>query len=311
MKAFARRLLLAMLTLSLGARWLAGADPLIARYHGHWLFPAWRFYPASLFDDESGLRPDYRALAAEGKIRAWFPPIPYGPNDSDATLSTPPPTAPDHRHWLGTDDRGRDVGVRLLYGLRTSFAFAGLAWFLSAVFGYGFGLWQGLRGGRSDLFGQRLIEIWSVIPPLHVLLFALCILRPSLLLLTAIWILFGWMPFAAYARGEALRVREEPYLEAARAAGIGGYRLFFRHLLPHTLTPLRALTPIVIGANIAALAGLDYLGLGLPPPTPSWGELLRQGRENWQCGWLLWSPLVALAVLMILLAVAGDSRETQ
>jgi len=306
----ARVVLLLFFLASLGARAIAHRDPLIVRYRGHWYFPALRFYSGVVFEETDALTPDYRKLAQSGRIRALFPPIAYGPNDADETLAAPPPTAPDRRHWLGTDDRGRDVLVRLLYGMRVSFAFGLLTWAVSAVLGYAIGLVSGWRGGLVDLLGQRLVEITAAIPVLHVILFALCLFRPSLWLLTVLWTAFGWLPFAAYARAEALRVREELFVQSARASGIGGWRLFTRHLLPHTLSPLRALSPLVIGANIAVLAGLDFLGLGLPAPTASWGELLRQGRENPQAWWLLVFPLGALVAVLLALPFLRDvSRE--
>jgi len=307
--------------LSLFSEWFCNNIPYAIRFEEHWYFPILKHYPAELFGDEVSVTPDYKEVLRterfrEGNNWALFPPIPYGANESSDDLESPPPSKPTRRNWLGTDDRGRDLATRLLYGFRNSMLFALVSWAFISLIAYCFGALQGYVGGRVDFVGQRLTEIWNSLPILYVVIFLLSVFRSQLWLLTLIWVVFGWIGLASYVRAEVLRVRKLDYITAGRALGASTQRILWRHVLPNTLTPLITFSPFVISASVGSLAALDYLGLGLPPPTASWGELMRQGKENLNSWWLAFFPFASLFVTMLLLNFIGeavrnafDSRE--
>ena len=217
-----------------------------------------------------------------------------------------PPSPPSATHWLGTDDQGRDVAARLFFGLGNSLLFGLLTWAGTAVVGYGWGMAQGLLGGKSDLWMQRLTEIWTTLPCFIILMLCFELRPPSFTDLVLFWVAFGWVGLSRYARAETLRLRSLPFTEAARAMGTSPLRLAFRHILPNSLTPLLSLTPALIGSAITGLAALDYLGLGLAAPTPSLGELLRQGQNNLSCWWLSAVPVCVLATTLLTVTWIGE-----
>jgi microcin C transport system permease protein len=300
--------------LSLFSEAICNNKPFVLRYGGQWFFPLFKYYPASTFGDTVRTDADYKALASTESFRAsrgWaiFPPIPFGPNETVQT-SSPPPTGPTHSNWLGTDDRGRDLATRLIYGFRNSMLFALVSCFLIVALAYTFGAAQAFFGGRVDFYGQRFSEIWNALPVLYVIIFLVSVFPPNLTLLTLAWVAFSWIQLASYIRAEVLRVKKMEYVVAARALGSGSLRILFRHILPNSLTPILTFSPFIISASVGSLAALDYLGLGLPPPTSSWGELLKQGKENLSSWWPASFPFLSLFLTLLLLNFIGEGLRS-
>lgn len=316
-------LLVALFALSLLSEMIANSRALFVWYEGRPYFPTYQFIPMSQFGQEdeygfSDVETDYRRLKTEsaevvgGAQKAkWvlMPLIPFDPYNPDFSYDTPPPNAPDRRHWLGTDGQGRDVLARLLYGFRISMIFALLLVLIGQTFGTIMGSLMGYLGGRFDLFGQRLIEIWSTLPFLYVVILIATFFRTNVLLLVMVFALFQWVTITYYMRTEMYREKTKEYCLAARSYGASGWRIMFRHLLPNCLTPLVTFTPFLIVGAIFSLTALDYLGYGLPPPTPSWGELIDQGLQsnNRDKVWLSMSPFVAISFTLTLVTFIGES----
>lgn len=297
--------------LSLGAELLCNNRPYVMRFENEWFFPLFKYYPASRFGEEVQVETDYKALRTterylKGNNWMILPPIPYGSSESVTNLPGPPPVRPSTAHYLGTDDRGRDLLTRLLYGFRNSMLFALVSWLFIVVMAYISGALQGYLGGRFDFYGQRIIEIWNALPVLFVIVFLVSLFPANLVLLTVVWVIFSWMGLSSYVRVEVLRVRKLDYIVAAQALGAKLPRILFRHILPNTLTPIITFSPFIISSSIFALASLDYLGLGLPPPTPSWGELLHQGKENFSAWWIGMFSFLSLFLTMLLLNFIGE-----
>lgn len=311
-------ILLVAIVLSLFANYLANHRPIVMCWEGEILFPTFTFHKMERFGqtDDWGLsegEADYRRLAAEAKgTDNWvlLPPIPFNPYEVDLDFyDSPPPHAPDSRHLLGTDNLGRDVAARLLYGFRISILFALLLTAITLVAGVALGALQGYLGGYFDLTTQRLIEVWSMLPVLYVVIILGTLTQANFWLLLLIMSLFGWMGMTYYMRTEVYREKSRDYCLAARAAGASSFRIVFRHLLPNCLTPLVTMAPFAVIGGITSLTALDYLGYGLPVPTPSWGELMSQALEagNRSKPWLLFSPFVALTVTLVLVTFIGES----
>jgi len=303
-------ILLFLFLASLGAELWVNEKPLVLRYGGETYFPAFKYYPGKLFGEEVAAEADYLTLAKSPSFSSqgnWaiFALFQHGPMESHS-LAIPPPHPPSSENILGTDDRGRDLLARLVYGFRNSFLFAIVSWVLIAILAYLIGGVQGYLGGKTDLFTQRTVEIWSSLPVLYILLFLMAIFPSNLTLLLLVWAAFSWVGLSGYVRAEVLRIRKLEYVMAARAAGASHRRILISHILPNALTPLITFTPFLISASIVSLAALDYLGLGLPPPTPSWGELLRQGKENLRSWWLGFFPFLALFGTVLLLNFLGE-----
>lgn len=249
---------------------------------------------------------DYRQLARSAGEWAIWPINRWAPSESDKTLMQVP-APPSRAHWLGTDDRGRDVFARLLYAYRTSLIYAISAWSLCALFGTLFGAFTGFLGGRVDLLGQRVVEVIATVPQLFLLLYLVSLFTPSLGVLIVLTAVLDWTAISHLVRAEVLRVRGLDYVEGARAAGASRLRVLTRHVLPNALTPLKAMLPFGIVGNISGLAVLDYLGFGLPAPTPSWGELLAQGQANlFTAWWLVLYPTLFLFLTLMSLAITAD-----
>jgi microcin C transport system permease protein len=297
---------------------------LAVSYNGRYFFPMFRYHGASEFGQAAFGDPNYRALkqqfATEGKGN-WvlMPPIPYGPNESLLDLPGSPPNPPSAAHPFGTDDRGRDVLVRLAYGFNISLTFALLVTVAGNLLGIAVGASLGYFGGRIDIFGQRGIEIWSSLPFLYVVIIIGSVivpiyipgryqlLQPSLWLLVVILAAFDWMGITYYIRGEFYREKAKDYVGAAIATGVSEAGIMFRHILPNALTPVVSFAPFEIVANISALVALDFLGFGLPAPTPSWGELIGQGMENLTKWWLVFYPLGVLFLTLLLVVFIGEA----
>ena len=303
---------------------LANNVALVVRYQGDHYFPMWQYHPASAFGQTAIGEPNYRALQEvfekEGAGN-WvlMPPYPYSPNESLFDQPGAPPHEPSTTHFLGTDDRGRDVFVRLAYGFNISLTFAIIVTAISYLGGITIGATLGYFGGKLDLIGQRGIEIWSSLPFLYTIIIVSSIVvpvyvpgrmqiaQPSFWLLVFILAAFEWMAMTYYIRGEFYREKAKDYVGAAIVAGVGGAGIMFRHILPNALTPVISFAPFTIVANIASLVALDFLGFGLPAPTPSWGELIGQGMNNLTKWWLVFFPLGALFLTLLLVVFIGEA----
>lgn len=294
--------------MSFTAEFWANSKPLLLKYHDTYYFPVSKDYHPSIFGDEKNLVTDYRKLELDeerGDFILW-PVIQWNPYESNSEVLTYP-SEPSSENWMGTDDRGRDILTRLLYGLRYSISFAFLVWILTFVVGTILGGVMGYFGGRVDFWGQRIVEVLSTVPQFFLLIIIISIFKPTLLLLVLLSSLFGWISISYYVRGEYLKNRKKEFVEAARALGAGHIRIFFKHLLPNSLSPIITFSPFVIAGNITALASLDYLGFGLNPPTPSWGELLNQAQKHFTVGWwIAIYPSLALFFTLTMLSLVGE-----
>jgi microcin C transport system permease protein len=229
---------------------------------------------------------------------------PYSRNDKVDIL----PGAPSSSNWLGTDESGRDVASRLLYGYRYSFGYAVIVWFLSSIVGMIAGAVMGYKGGRTDLVGQRVIEVIECLPYLMILIILVSIFKPTLPLLGVLTVFFSWVGISVYFRAEFLKLRRQDFVEAARALGASKARVIFRHILPNSLSPWITMSPFVIAQNVVGLAALDFLGFGVPAPTPSWGELLNEALKNFRIAWwLAVYPSLALFIALTLFNMVGES----
>jgi microcin C transport system permease protein len=293
---------------SLFAGLLASNKPLCIYYKNKFYFPVFKFYPARTFTGQLQTEPNYKKLAKQGLFAkhgwALFPPLRYGPNESD--LSQTPPAAPSWRHPLGTDDRGRDVLTRLIYGFRISVTFALIIVVLTVIMAIIVGSVQGYFGGWLDITFQRLIEILSTLPFLYIVIILGATLGRSFLVLIAAYALFNWIGLSYYVRAEYLRLRKFQFVEAAKALGQPAPNIIMRHILPNALTPIVTLLPFELITAIFSLSALDYLGFGLPAPTPSWGELMRQGMQNLYSYWLSFFPFLVLFITLLLIAFIGE-----
>lgn len=294
--------------LSFTAEFWANSKPLLMKYDNTYYFPIMKDYHPSTFGDEKNLVTNYRGLEMDedkGDFILW-PVIQWNPYESNNEVEAYP-SEPTSDNWMGTDDRGRDILTRLLYGLRYSITFAFLVWALTFFVGTILGGIMGYFGGRVDFWGQRVVEVLSTVPQFFLLIIIISIFKPTLLLLVFLSSLFGWIGISYYVRGEYLKNRKKEFIEAARALGAGHGRIFFKHLLPNSLSPIITFSPFVIAGNITALASLDYLGFGLTPPTPSWGELLNQAQKHFTVGWwLAIYPSLALFFTLTMLSLIGE-----
>lgn len=302
----------ALVLASLCAELLSNDRPLIVHYQGQNYFPMFRDYPETTFGGDFETPADYldpfiRARLSAGDNWALYTLNPYGPDTLNYHAPAPSPAAPSGENWLGTDDRGRDLLAQLLYGFRVSVLF-GLALTLTGVLlGVLTGALQGFLGGKTDLAFQRFIEIWSAMPDLYLLIIFSALFAPSVALLLVLLSLFGWMSLSDYVRAEFLRNRQLDYVKAARALGVGSGQIIWRHILPNSLTPVVTFLPFRMSAAILALTSLDFLGLGVPPGTPSLGELLSQGKNNIDAWWISLSTFGVLVITLLLLTFMGDA----
>ena len=301
-----------LLGLSLGAELLSNDKPLLIYYQGSFYYPLLKTYPETLFGGDFVTEADYKdpyilEKLQQGENWVIFPLIPHSFASIDTQLHHPAPAPPDRNHWLGTDDRARDILARLIYGFRVSVLFALTLTIIGVVMGILAGAVQGYFGGRTDLLLQRFIEIWGSMPELYLLIIFASLFDPSIFILIALLSLFGWMGLADYVRAEFLRARTMVYVKAARSMGASDRTIMFRHLLPNALTPVITFLPFRISGAVLALTSLDFLGLGVPPSTPSLGELLRQGKANIEAWWISLSAFVVLVLMMLLLNFIGEA----
>ncbi len=305
-------LFVVLVVFSLAAELVSNDRPLVVRYEGQTYWPMWNDYPETTFGGDFNAPTDYldpfitERLATDGNW-ALFAPNRYGQNTINYFAQAPNPAPPSAANWLGTDDRGRDLLAQLIYGFRVSILFALALTAIGVVLGVVAGAIQGFFGGRVDLVFQRFIEIWGSMPELYLLIIFSAVFAPSVALLLVLLSLFGWMGLSDYVRAEFLRNRQLDYVRAARAMGLSDWQIIWRHVLPNSLTPVVTFLPFRMSAAILALTSLDFLGLGVPPGTPSLGELLSQGKNNIDAWWISLSTFGVLVLTLLLLTLMGDA----
>lgn len=327
---------LVLFGLSLCAEFIANDRPIVASYKGELLFPVVINYPEEKFGGflaETDYRSDF--IRDEIEANGWmiWPPIRYSYQTVNSNIPHSAPTAPfwlmskeercsaypegvndrncvaGNLNWLGTDDQARDVMARMIYGFRISVLFGLTLTIASAVFGVTAGAVQGYFGGWTDLLMQRFIEIWSSMPVLYILLIIAAILPPGFFVLLGIMLLFSWVGFVGVVRAEFLRARNFEYVNAARALGVGNGTIMYRHLLPNAMVATLTFLPFILSGSITTLTSLDFLGFGMPPGSPSLGEMIAQGKSNLQAPWLGLTAFCVMSVMLSLLIFVGEATR--
>ena len=298
--------------LSLAAELVSNDRPLVVSYQGQYYWPMVRDYPETTFGGDFNTPTDYLDPFVQQRLSqpgnwAVFAPNRYGPKTLNYFARSPNPAPPTVDNWLGTDDRGRDLLAQLIYGFRVSVLFALALTTTGVLLGIVTGAIQGFFGGKTDLALQRVIEVWSAMPELYLLIIFSAVFAPSVGLLLVLLSLFGWMGLSDYVRAEFLRNRQMDYVRAARALGVSSWKIITRHVLPNSLTPVVTFLPFRMSGAILALTSLDFLGLGVPPGTPSLGELLSQGKNNIDAWWISLSTFGVLVITLLLLTLMGDA----
>lgn len=302
---------LLLFAISLGAELIANDRPLLVYFNGSLYAPVFKEYPETTFGGDFPSAANYRDAYLAGLIHehGWmlWPPVRFRYDTVNYNLPVPAPAPPSAVNWLGTDDQGRDVLARLLYGLRVSILFGLLLTVSSSIFGISAGAVQGYFGGWIDLLFQRFLEIWGGLPQLFILIIVSSVVVPGFWTLLLILMLFSWSALVGVVRAEFLRARNFDYVRAARALGVSDTRIIFRHVLPNAMVATLTFLPFILSGSIVALTALDFLGLGLPPGSASLGDLLRQGKDNLQAPWLGISSFVVTALLLSLLVFVGEA----
>lgn len=303
-------LLAVILLLSLFSEIIANDKPIILKYQGEYFFPIAKVYTDARFGGDFPTEANYKDSFVRENIEEngymIMPPIEFSFNTVDYELNEPFPAPPSSRHLLGTDEEGRDIAARLLYGLRLSFAFAFLLTLFSSVLGIFIGAVQGYFGGKTDIILQRVIEIWDSMPQMFVLIIIASVFVPSFLTLLMILLLFSWTELTGLVRAEFLRARNFEYVKAARAIGVSNFRIMWRHILPNALVTTVTFVPFILAGGIVALTALDFLGLGLGQEYPSLGDLVRQGKDNLQAPWIGLSIFFVLSAMLTMLIFIGE-----
>lgn len=299
--------------LSLGSELIANDKPLLVRYDSSLYVPAFKTYPETTFGGVFETEADYKDPVVQQLIntKGWalWPLIEYSYQTPNLELAVPVPSEPTSRNWLGTDDQGRDVLARILYGLRISLLFGFALTIASAVIGIIIGAIQGYYGGWIDLAGQRVLEVWGGLPMLFMVMILVSMFTPNVYWLFLIMLLFGWTTLVGLVRAEFLRARNFDYVRAARSLGVSDRAIIFRHILPNAMSSSLSQLPFMLTANITALTALDFLGYGLPPDAASLGELLLQGKNNLNAPWLALSGFFTLAIVLSLLIYIGEATR--
>ena len=302
---------LSLFTFSLFAEFVANDKPLLVRYEKRFYFPVLYQYPETTFGGFLPTEADYRDPEVAKLIRSkgWmiWPLIPYSYDTINYNLPVPAPAPPSRENLLGTDDQGRDVVARLIYGFRISVLFGLILTILSSLVGVAAGAVQGYFGGWVDLLFQRFMEIWQGLPILYLLIILASVVEPSFWWLLGLMLLFSWMSLVGVVRAEFYRVRNFDYVRAARALGVSNPMIMFRHILPNAMVATLTFLPFILNGSITTLTALDFLGFGLPPGSPSLGELLNQGKANLQAPWLGITAFLVLAVMLSLLIFIGEA----
>jgi microcin C transport system permease protein len=326
---------LLLFAVSLFAEFIANDKPFFVRYDGRSYFPVFVTYPETTFGGDFETAADYRdpflkkLIAEKGGFMLW-PPIRYSYNTHNLDLPTPAPSKPTWKlteeeckavverkglsgcsdleyNWLGTDDQGRDVVARLIYGFRLSVLFGLTLTIISSIIGVAAGAVQGYFGGWVDLLFQRFIEIWTSMPVLYLLLILSSVMVPGFFVLLGILLLFSWVSLVGLVRAEFLRGRNFEYIQAARALGVSNRTIMFRHLLPNAMVATMTFLPFILSSSVMTLTALDFLGFGLPPGSPSLGEMLSQAKANIQAPWLGISGFMTVATMLSLLIFIGEA----
>lgn len=299
--------------LSVAAELIANDKPLLVRYDQQFYLPILKRYPETTFGGVFETEADYKDPVVQQLIedKGWaiWPLIEYSYQTPNLDLAVPVPSPPTAQNWLGTDDQGRDVLARILYGLRVSLLFGFALTFISAILGILVGALQGYYGGWVDLFGQRVLEVWGGLPMLFMVMILVSMFTPNVYWLFLIMLLFGWPALVGLVRAEFLRARNFDYVRAARALGVSDRTIMFRHILPNAMSSSLSQLPFMLTANITALTALDFLGYGLPPDAASLGELLLQGKNNLNAPWLALSGFFTLALVLSLLIYIGEATR--
>ena len=303
---------LGLLIFSMFAEVIANDKPILVSYQGSFYFPPFKTYPETKFGGSFVTEANYRSVYLRKKIEAgggWmiWPPIPFSYDTVITDLPGPAPSAPDGINWLGTDDQARDVLARVIYGFRISVLFGFALTICTTAIGVLAGAVQGYFGGWTDLLFQRFLEIFGSLPQLYILLILSAIFPPSVITLFLIMLVFGWTWPVGVVRTEFLRVRNLEYVRAAKALGMNDWRVMTRHILPNAMVTTLTFLPFTLSASVGVLTALDFLGLGLPPGSPSLGELINQGKNNLQAPWLAITGFIVIATLMVLLVFIGEA----
>ena len=293
------------------AEFISNDRPIIVSYDGGIYMPVFKDYPETAFGGDFETATDYRDPYVQELINAkgWmvWPPIRFSYDTISYDLPEPAPSKPTGVNILGTDDQGRDVAARVIYGFRLSVVFGLILTVISSIIGITAGAFQGYYGGKTDLFMQRVIEVWSSLPSLYILIIFSAMFVPGFWTLLLILLLFSWVSLVDVVRAEFLRARNLDYVRAANALGVANRTIMVRHVLPNAMVATMTMMPFILTGSITALTSLDFLGLGLPPGSPSLGELLSQGKNNLQAPWLGISAFVSLAFMLTLLTFIGEA----
>jgi len=306
-------LFIGLFVLAMCAEFISNDKPILVRYDNSFYMPIFNTYPETDFGGEFETEADYRDTFVVDLIneKGWmiWPIIRYSYDTINYSLQQPAPSPPSAENWLGTDDQARDVMARVIYGFRISVLFGLILTLVSSVVGVAVGAVQGFYGGKIDLLGQRFIEIWGSMPRLYLLIILSSIVMPNFWWLLAIMLLFSWMALVDVVRAEFLRGRNLEYVRAARALGLPNQTIMTRHILPNAMVATMTFLPFILTGAITTLTALDFLGFGLPPGSPSLGELVAQGKANLQAPWLGISAFAVLSIMLTLLVFIGEAAR--
>ncbi len=302
--------LMCLMFLSLCAEFIANDKPILLKYQGEYYFPVFKVYTDARFGGDFPTEANYKDEFIKNNIEEngymIMPLIEFSYNTVDFELNEPFPAPPSARHWFGTDEEGRDILARLLYGIRLSMIFAILLTVLSSALGIFFGAIQGYFGGKVDILLQRFIEVWESMPQLFALIIIASVFAPTFFTLLVILLLFSWTELTGMVRAEFLRARNFEYVKAAKALGVSNFRIIWRHILPNAMVVIVTFVPFILAGGIVALTALDFLGLGLGYEYPSLGDLVRQGKDNLQAPWIGLSIFFVLSLLLTSLIFIGE-----
>lgn len=299
-----------VMVISFCSEFIANDRPLMVSYKGELYFPVFKTYMDADFGGDFPTPADYKDEFIVRNINnnGWMimPPIPFSFNTVDFLMKEPTPAAPSRFHWLGTDDEGRDILARILYGIRLSVVFAFILTFVSSLIGIAAGAVQGYFGGKVDIIMQRFIEIWDSLPQLFILIIVASLFVPGFWTLLIILLFFSWTSLTGMVRAEFMRTRNFEFVKAARVLGVSNWRIIYRHILPNALVAVVTFVPFLVSEAVVSLTALDFLGLGLSHDYPSLGDLVRQGKDNLQAPWIGISAFVVLSTLLTLLIFIGE-----
>ncbi len=307
---YALWIFVALFILCMSATFVANDKPLVVKYQNELYFPVLKAYPETTFGGVFETETIYKDPAVQAMINAdgfmIMPPISFADQTASVERAEPFPAPPNADNWLGTDDMGRDVLARLLYGMRISLIFGICLTLAGSLIGIMVGAIQGYYGGKIDLVGQRFMEVWSGLPQLFMIIILVSLFSPNVYVLFALMLLFGWMGLVGLVRAEFLRARNFDYVRSAKNLGVSDNQIILRHILPNALSSSLSQFPFILTANIVALTSLDFLGYGLPAGSPSLGELMLQGKNNLDAPWLALSGFFSLTIMLSLLIFIGE-----